>query len=249
MSRTLIFAKRNLKEIMLSPVTIGFGIMMPLAILVIMQIIVKAIGANADLTPMFKIDKFICGSLIFAASFLSMIMSMIISQDRGQSFLARLYSSPMKAREYIFGYALSIVPLAAVQILALFLAALCFGLVPSWNILLASLFSVLIALFFIAIGVLLGSFMSEKSAPPVCSAVVQMAALLSGMWFDLKMIGGGFEIFCKILPFANCYDLIDLTLSGDFGEIWRPLVVVLAYLVVFSVLAIFAFKKKSTSSN
>lgn len=249
MFRTFIFAKRNLKEIMLSPVTIGFGIMMPLVILVIMQIIVTAIGENAEFTPMFKIDKFICGSLIFAASFLSMIMSMIISQDRVQSFLARLYSSPMKAREYILGYALSIVPLAAVQILTLFLAALCFGLVPSWNILLASLFSLLIALFFIAIGVLLGSFLTEKSAPPLCSAVVQMAALLSGMWFDLKMIGGGFEIFCKILPFANCYDLIDLTLSGNFGELWKPLLAVVAYLVLFSVLAVYIFKKKSTSSN
>ena len=70
---------------------------------------------------------------------------------------------------------------------------------------------------------------------------VQVAALLSGMWFDLDMIGGGFAVFCRVLPFAHCYDAIRYTLVGEWEKLWLPIVVVIAYTIVLFVLAVVMF--------
>ncbi|MCM1368519.1 MAG: ABC transporter permease [Roseburia sp.] len=247
MSRAWVFAKRNMTETARSPISWIFGLALPVGIFAIMQIIVKSIGDAASEVPMFGVDRFTGGVLLFGASFLSVLCAILISNDRSQSFLSRLFASPMRSSDYIIGYTLSALPIAAAQNVITFIAALCFGLTPTANILLAVLFSLLFSVLFIAIGVLFGSILSAKGAPPVCSAVVQVAALLSGMWFDLDMIGGGFSVFCHVLPFAHSYDLIRYTLSGDFGKLWLPLLVVVAYTAAFSVAAVLTFRHKSKS--
>lgn len=245
-SRAWVFAKRNMTETVRSPINWIFGLALPVGIFAIMQIIVKSIGDEAaSNVPMFGVDRFTGGVLLFGASFLSVLCAILISNDRSQSFLSRLFASPMKPFDYIIGYMLSVLPIAAAQNVLTFIAALCFGLTPTANILLALLFSVLFSVLFIAIGVLFGSLLSAKGAPPVCSAVVQVAALLSGMWFNLDMIGGGFSVFCHVLPFAHSYDLIRYTLSGDWGNVWLPFLVVLLYTAVFSVAAAAVFKYKA----
>lgn len=241
-SRALIFARRNVTEILRSPVSWIFGLALPIGIFVIMQIVVNSIGEYAVNVPMFGVDRFTGGVVIFGASFLSLFCAMLISGDRQQSFLARLFASPVRPYEYIIGYMLSVAPLAVAQTAITFIAALCFGLTLTVNILSALLFSLFIGVLFIAIGVILGSTLSAKSAPPLCSVVVQVAALLSGMWFDLDMIGGGFNVFCHVLPFAHAYDLIRYTLSGEWDAVWIPALVVAAYALVLTVAAVLAFK-------
>lgn len=232
-------------ETMRSPINWIFGLALPIGIFAIMQIIVKSIGDAAANVPMFGVDRFTGGVLLFGASFLSVLCAILISNDRSQSFLSRLFASPMKSSDYIIGYMLSVLPIAVAQNVLTFIAALCFGLTPTPSILLAILFSMLFSVLFIAVGVLFGSVLSAKGAPPVCSAVVQVAALLSGMWFDLDMIGGGFAVFCHILPFAHSYDLIRYTLSGEFSKLWLPLIVVAAYTAALSVAAVLAFRYKA----
>lgn len=245
-NRMAVFALRNIKETMRSPVSWGFGMALPIAIFIIMQIIVKSIGDDAiEHVPMFTVSRFTGGVIIFGASFLSLFTALLISGDRSQSFLTRLLSSPMRSGEYIGGYILGVLPIAAAQMVITFIAALCFGLEPTPRILAGLGFSVLIALLFIAIGVILGSLLSAKGAPPICSAVVQVAALLSGMWFDLEAIGGGFGVFCKVLPFAHGYELIRYTLSGDWGNVWLPFLVVFIYTAAISVAAALCFRRGS----
>ncbi len=238
-----VFAVRNIKELLRSPVSWGFGLILPVGLFVIMQIIMKSIGDAAAVVPMFDVSRFTGGVVIFGASFLSMFCALLISSDRQSSFLARLFASPVKPSGYFAGYVISILPLAVLQVLVTFVTALCFGLEPTVNILPAMLFSVLFSVLFIAIGILFGVALSPKSAPPVCSAVVQVAALLSGMWFDLDMIGGGFSVFCHVLPFAHCYDAVRYTLCGAWQNVWLPVVVVAAYMIVLSVAAIAVFRR------
>lgn len=244
MKRAIVFARRNIKETLRSPVSWGFGLALPVAIFSIMQIIVKSIGDAAAQVPMFGVERFTGGVAIFAGSFLSMLTAMTISSDRAKSFLSRLIASPMTSAEFIVGYVLGILPFAAVQNLVVFATAMCFGLITV-RIVPALLFAMLFSLLFVAIGVTLGSALPEKSAPPLCSAVVQVAALLSGMWFDLDAIGGGFEVFCKVLPFAHCYDAIRYTLGGEWDKLWLPIVVVAAYAVALCVTAVLVFKSSS----
>ena len=241
----LVFARRNIKELLRSPISWGFGIALPVVIFVIMQVIIKSIGeVAADTVPMFKVDRFTGGVVIFSGSFLSLFCAMLISGDRSQSFLTRLLASPMKSSDYVIGYMLGVMPVAGVQVVVTFVAALIFGLTPTPYILVAMLFSVLLSLLFISIGMIIGSLLSAKNAPPLCSGIVQVAALLSGMWFDLDAIGGGFSLFCHILPFAHGYDLIRYSLSGDWGNVWIPVIAVVVYTVAFTVAAIATFKYK-----
>ncbi len=240
MKRAFVFARRNIKETLRSPVSWGFGLILPIAIFVIMQIIVKSIGAAASQVPMFMAERFTGGVAIFGGSFLTMLTAMNISGDRAKSFLSRLVASPMTSADFIIGYMLGILPFAVVQNVVVFATAMCFGLVTV-NIIPALLFAMLFSLLFIATGVLLGSALPDKSTPPVCSAVVQVAALLSGMWFGLDMIGGGFAVFCRVLPFAHCYDAIRYTLVGEWEKLWLPIVVVIAYTIVLFVLAVVMF--------
>lgn len=246
MKRALIFAERNVKEILRSPASWMFGLALPIGLFAVMQIIIKSIGEEAAAAvPMFGVARFTGGALLFGASFLSVFCAILISSDRSKSFLVRLYVSPMRAHEYIIGYMLSVVPVAAVQNAVTFVAALCFGLTPTWNILPAVAFSLLSSVLFISVGVIAGSVLGEKNAGPLCSMFVQVAALLSGMWFDLDMIGGGFSVFCHVLPFAHIYDITRYTLAGNYGELWLPMLVVAAYIVGFTVLAVALFRRSS----
>ena len=99
-SRALIFARRNVTEILRSPVSWIFGLALPIGIFVIMQIVVNSIGEYAANVPMFGVDRFTGGVVIFGASFLSLFCAMLISGDRQQSFLARLFASPVRPYEY-----------------------------------------------------------------------------------------------------------------------------------------------------
>lgn len=246
MNRTLIFTRRNIKELLASPVGWGFGLAFPIGLFIIMQVIIKAIGPEAAaMTPMFGVQRFTGGVLIFSAAFLSMFISIIIASDRGESFLPRLLASPMRPREFIIGYMLGILPIALAQNVIIIITALCFGLTPTVNILPAMLFALIFSMLFIGIGMIFGSALPVKSATPLCSAVVQIAALLSGMWFDLEAIGGGFNTFCHVLPFAHYYDIVRYTLEGNWQNVWQPFLVLTAYTVVILVAAVVIFKKKS----
>lgn len=242
----LAFAERNIKELLRSPVGWAFGLALPVGLFLIMQIIVKSIGsAAAGNVPMFAVERFTGGTIVFGASFLGIFAALLISGDRQSSFLSRLFVSPMSPSSFIIGYALGVLPIAVAQIAITFCAALCFGLPPTPFILLAALFAAAISLLFVAIGVAFGSSLSAKNAPPVCSAVVQVASLLSGMWFDLDAIGGGFATFCRVLPFAHCYDLIRYTLAGELGKVWLPLLVVAIYTFAAAVAAVALFKRNA----
>ena len=242
MSRVAVFARRNIKELLRSPIGWVFGLLLPIGIFVIMQVVLKSIPSGAENVPMFGVDRFTGGVVIFGASFLSLFCALVISSDCKQSFLSRLSVSPMTAGEFICGYVLGVLPIAAAQIVITYAVALCFGLTVTVNILPAMLLSAVVSLLFVSIGVVMGSLLPEKNAPPLCSVVVQIAALLSGMWFDLDAIGGGFSVFCHVLPFAHAYDLIRYTLAGNYAEVWLPALVVALYTAAFAVCAVFAFK-------
>ena len=67
----------------------------------------------------------------------------------------------------------------------------------------AILLSFVTSLFFIAIGILLGSIVNEKAVGGVASIVIAGQSILSGMWFPLDGLGKGVITFMNILPFRN----------------------------------------------
>lgn len=243
MYKTLVFAKRNFKELERDFSTLVFTILLPVAIFLIMLFLT----AQLDIpNTAFEIQNFTPATIIFSFSFLTLFTSMLVAKDRSTAFLTRLLVSPLKASDYIIGYMLPILAISLVQNIILFAIALMFGLTFTWNIFLVILATIPLSIIFSSMGLALGSVLNDKQASGVTSLLIQVVAFTSGMWFDLNMVGGTFKTISYILPFAHSVDLLKYLLIGDFSKVLVPLIVVLAYMIIFTILAIFLFKKIGT---
>ena len=240
--RTLNFAKRNLKEIIRDPLSIIFAILLPLFLLFIFQQF--EIPNEA-----YNIENFTPGIIIFSFSFITLFTATLVAKDRSTSLITRLCASPMKTRDYILGYTLSVLPIVILQNVLFFITAMLLGLSFSVNILFSILVSVPVSVLFILLGILIGCFTTDKSASGVSSIIVQLVAFTSGMYFSNDMIGKGFEIVCKVLPFSNCLDIVKGILIKDYTDLLVPVVIVIAYILVISLLTSVLFSKKLKSDN
>ncbi len=241
--RMLSFANRNRKEILRDPLSLIFGIGFPLILLLLMTWLKKSLPDMP--TELFALSAFAPGMVMFGQSFISMFLGILMAGDRSGSFLMRLFASPMRCIDYIGGYALPLIPIAAAQSALCFTAAVLLGLPVSVHILPAVLLSVLNSLLFIALGLLIGSVLqNSQQVGGIGSVLVNVAAWLSGVWFPLDQIGGGFTAVCKALPFYHAVESVSLTLAGDYGAVLPHLLVLLLYTTLFAAAAVFLFYRR-----
>ena len=241
--RTLVFASRNTKEIMRDLLTLLFGVCFPLVLLVLLSAINSSIPQGA--MTLFNIETLAPGLTVFGLSFIALFSSMLISKDRSTSFILRLFTSPIKASEFILGYTLPLIPMALAQTAICYIASIFFGLEMSMNVVVATFVNIPIALVFIALGLLLGTVLNEKAVGGVCGALLtNLSAWFSNIWFDTTLVGGWFETISNILPFAHAVNASRYAISGDFDKILPELVWVIGYAVVLLVIAIVVFTVK-----
>ena len=101
------------------------------------------------------------------------------------------------------------------------------------------------AVFNIALGLLCGSLLGTKQVGGVCGALLtNLSAYLSGVWFDLNLVGGFFEKIAYALPFVHAVELERAVLNADSGQILSHLLWVLAYAAVTAAAAIYAFLRQ-----
>ena len=238
--KMLTFAGRNAKEILRDPLNLAFGLGFPLVLLLLLS----AIQANIPV-DLFQIGHLSPGITVFGLSFMTLFSATILAKDRGSSFLQRLYTTPMRASDFILGYMLPMVPLAVAQCAICYAAAICLGLELSVKILYAVLSSVPVALLYIAIGLLGGSLLSDKQVGGICGALLtNLSAWLSGTWFDLDLVGGAFRKVAYALPFVHAVDMERAVLAGDYAGIFPHLWWVLGYAMVLSAAAVFFFLRQ-----
>ena len=169
----------------------------------------------------------------------------MIAKDRSSAFLWRLYTTPMTGVNFIFGYTLPLLPIALAQGVACCGAALLLGLEPSVNILYALALEVPVSLLYIALGLLCGSVLGEKQVGGVCGALLtNLSAWLSGIWFDLELVGGAFKKIAYALPFVHAVEMERAVIAGNFGEILPHLLWVLGYTAICMLAAILLFLRQ-----
>lgn len=239
MNRMFAFAGRTGKELLRDPVTLVFGVGLPVFLLALMSLIQSNVPV-----PGFAIERLAPGMAAFSLSFLSMFAAILLAKDKSTSVLLRVFASPALPREYILGYALPMLPIGAAQCAICFLTALCFGLAPGWNVLLAIVVLLPAAALYIAFGLLFGVLLNDKQAAPVNSILVNVAALLGGVWFDTSLLGGVFEQVCNLLPFVHATESACAALQGDCGATLTHLVWVAGWAVLLFAAAVLLFKKK-----
>jgi ABC-2 type transport system permease protein len=242
--RIFLFAKRNTKEILRDPVNFFFGLGFPLILLALLSVINRSIPVEAGNT-MFAIENIAPGIATFGPVFMALFSGMLLSKDRGSSFLTRLFTSPMTPVDFILGYTLPVLVMAVAQAVITFLFATVIGLAFTANILLAIAVVTPVAVLFVGLGLLCGSLMDDKAVGGICGALLtNVAGWLSGIWIPLDLIGGAFKKVAAALPFYHSAEATKAALSGNFKDIPPHLAVVLIYAVIFYALAVIVFRQK-----
>lgn len=238
--RILTFAGRNTKEILRDPINLLFGLGFPLVLLVLLN----AIQSNVPVS-LFEIEHLTPGITVFGLSFMTLFSATIIAKDRSSALLQRLYTTPLKASDFIAAYTLPLIPIAVLQSVVCYAASLILGMEPDVNIIYAILFIIPVAVFFIALGLLCGSLFTDKQVGGICGALLtNLCAFLSGVWFDLELVGGAFEKIANVLPFIHAVEIERAVLSGDFSGIFPHIWWVVAYAVVTLAFAVLMFLRQ-----
>lgn len=238
--RMLTFANRTFKEIIRDPLTVAFGLGFPLVVLLLLT----AIQANVPVA-LFELDKLTPGICVFGLSFVSLFSAMLISKDRETSLQRRLFTTPLTAADFLLGYSLPMLPISVLQSVICYVAALILGLKPTVGILWSLLFLLPAALLYIAIGLLCGSLLTDKQVGGICGALLtNLTAWLSGVWFDVSLMGKVFKKIADALPFIHAVELERAALAGDISAAVHELPIVLGYAVILSAVGIAVFTKK-----
>ena len=235
--RMLAFSKRCTKEILRDPLNLGFGLGFPLVLLVLLS----AIQANIPVS-LFEIDALTPGITVFGLSFMTLFSATLVAKDRESALLQRLYTTPLTGLDFILGYMLPMLPMAMTQSLICYLAAVPLGLTVSANIVYAVVGVIPMAVFHIALGLLCGSLLGVKQVGGICGALLtNLSAWLSGVWFDLKLVGGAFEKIANVLPFVHAVELEKALFSGNFEAVTAHLLPVLLYCLLATLAAVACF--------
>lgn len=237
--RMLAFARRNMREMLRDPLTMFFGAGFPLILLMLLSLI----QANIPV-PLFMPESLAPGVAAFGQSFLALFAALLVSRDRCSALMLRLRTSPMRGADFILGYVLPLLPLALVQGALCMIAALFLGLDFGPGLVRTLLALLPGAVMNIALGIICGCLLNERQAGGICGALLtNVGAWLSGVWFDLSLVGETFEKIARMLPFANSVEAARAALAG--GDVLGPLAVVCVYAAVLGMLAVWIFAARA----
>ena len=238
--RMLTFARRNAKEILRDPINLFFGLGFP----IVLRVLLSAIQANIP-ADLFEIQHLAPGITVFGLAFLTLFSATIIAKDRGSLLLQRLYTTPLTPFDFILGYTLPIVPIAVAQSGICYFVAVLLGLDVTINIFYAMILIVPLSILYIALGLLCGSIFNDKQVGGICGALLtNLSAWLSGVWFDLDLVGSVFKKIAYALPFVHAVKMQRAVLAGNYADIFPHIWWVLGYAAVLLVFAIQLFLRQ-----
>ncbi len=238
--RMLTFSRRTMREILRDPLNLCFGIGFPLVLIGLLS----AIQANIPV-PMFELDHLTPGVTVFGLSFMTLFAAVLVSKDRESALLSRLYTTPLTAADFILGYTVPLLPIALAQGAICYAAAFLLGLEVGITVLYSLLFLIPVAIFYIALGLLCGSALGSKQVGGICGALLtNLSAWLSGIWFDVELVGGAFLKIANALPFIHAVELERAVFDGRYGDIFPHLAWVLGYAAVALIGAILLFLRQ-----
>ena len=238
--RMMTFAKRCAKEILRDPINLVFGLGFPLVLLLLLS----SLQANIPVS-LFEIDTLTPGISVFGLSFMTLFSATLIARDRESAFLQRLYTTPLTGFDFIMGYMLPLLPIAVGQTAICYLFAVPLGLTVRVHIVYAVIGIIPMAVFNIALGLLCGSLLGVKQVGGICGALLtNLSAWLSGVWFDLKLVGGFFEKMADALPFVHAAELEKALFSGSPEAAAEHVLPVLLYSILAAAAAVVCFLRQ-----
>lgn len=233
--KSIEFCKRTVKEILRDPLSYIFCLGFPIIMLIIMTIVNASIPAEAGMV-IFQMDNLAPGMAFFGLSFVMIFICIQVANDRSSTLLMRLHASPMKSVDFIVGYTFPALIVALLQVLityatALVISALVEGVLSIGGIMVSVPFLIPSMLFFVGVGLLLGTVFNEKAAPGACSVLVTVGGMLGGVWMPVDTMGGTILKISKCMPFYHGVKIARLAVSGDIAEGFSSLGIILLWAV------------------
>lgn len=236
---------RNLKGLLRDPLALGLAVALPVGMLLILLAVGRAVGETeaswlsaTQLTP---------GIVLFGFVMLMFSSAMALSRDRDSSLLARLFTTPVSAGGFIAGYSLPYLPVAATQAVVLYVIGAFYGLTMVGNVGLVILLLGLMAVFYIALGMLFGTALTINQVSGAYAAVL-LLTIFGGAWVDLSTLGGTFEAVANLLPFTHALDATREVMADGAGvsDIATDLAWVTGYTLATVTLAVTLFRRQMT---
>ena len=238
--RMMAFAKRCAKEILRDPLNLCFGLGFPLVLLFLLS----TMQANIPLS-LFEIDTLTPGITVFGLSFITLFSATLIAKDRESALLQRLYTMPLGGADFISGYMLPLLPIAIGQTTICYLFAIPLKLTISIHVIYAIIGIIPMAIFNIALGLLCGSILGVTQVGGICGALLtNLSAWLSGVWFDLELMGSTFTKIANALPFVHAVKLEQALLTGNFEAAATHAIPVTIYSILTTIMAVFFFLRQ-----
>lgn len=230
--------KRNLKEVWRDPLSLGINLALPVVLLVTLNLLegVETFFSATMLTP---------GIVLFGMVMLMLSTGMTLAKDRETALFARLLTAPLRPNDFVSGYSLPYLPVAIVQALLLFAIGALLGLEVAGSAVLVALVVLAMAIFYIGLGMILGSTLPYKAVPGVYAPIL-LLTIFGGAWLDPQAIGGVIQAVADALPFAHAlYAMRDVMIEGaGFGAIATDFYWVLGYTAVTLALAVVLFRRR-----
>ncbi len=233
----MTFAKRCAREILRDPLNLAFGLGFPLVLLLLLS----SLQANIPVS-LFEINTLTPGITVFGLSFMTLFSATLIAKDRESALLQRLYTTPLRGIDFILGYMLPLLPIAVGQTVICYLFAVPLGLSFSAEVIYAVIGIIPMAVFNIALGLLCGSVLGVKQVGGICGALLtNLSAWLSGIWFDLELVGGFFEKLAGVLPFVHAAEMEKALFRGDLSLAAPHLLPIILYAALTTLAAALCF--------
>ena len=90
-----------------------------------------------------------------------------------------------------------------------------------------------------------GSVLGSKQVGGICGALLtNLTAWLSGIWFDVELVGGVFKKIADTLPFIHAVELERAVFAGNYYSIFPHLWWVLGYMAVTVAVSVLLFLRQ-----
>jgi len=237
--RSAELARRNVREVIRDPLSLGIAVALPLLLLLTLQ----ALGGDG--TPFLTPTLLTPGIILFGFVMVMFSSAMILSRDRETSLLARLLTTPLRSTDFVVGYSLPYLLVAIAQAALLLTVGALLGLEINGSVPLVALVVTLMAVFFVALGMIIGSVLTIAQTSGAY-ALVLILTIFGGAWFDLEEIGGVFRTVGNMLPFKHALDATRAVMADGAGytEIATDLYWIGGYTLGAVLLAVTLFRRR-----
>ncbi len=174
-----------------------------------------------------------------------------IAVERGQGWFDIKEASPMPVSAYIVSRIVLTMIFSLLIIMLLYFTGAVFAdvqLLHSQWILIAVIL-IMGSLPFCAIGMTIGLHLKANSAPAVVNLIYLPMAFLSGLWIPIQMFPSYLQGVSQFLPPYHLAQICLKVIHMDAGEkLWIHISVLMAYLIIFTILATMAYNKKDKNA-